>query len=175
MIVVYKSKHKVIIKTLKYAKHKSSKHKSILIYSKDNKLNNLKLGYIYNIDVLRITDFYGTKSISKFDIHTKTNKELKLKQDIKTMYLKDIKNEMFKLYNQNEIISNLNGIYKKSYLYFTTNNEQGVKQMKIKIYFTKPLKRPAQNSNILIKKAQLNIFKNKVQITINQLSDYKKL
>jgi len=174
MIVLYKSKHKAVFKSIKYANTQNTKHKSILFYAKyQNELNlldKLQVGKVYDIEVSQIDDYFGTKSISKFAIlQVHNNKKY---NNLDNFYLKDAKDELFKPYNQNEIISNLKGIYKNRYLYY---NNSHMKMKKVKLYFIKGIKKPSKNSQILIKNGQLGVFKNKIQIIINKPSDYEAL
>jgi len=171
MIVLYKSKHKAIFKSIRYANTKNTKHKAILFYAKyQNELNlldKLQVGKVYDIQISQIDNYFGAKSISKIKI---IKKHKKTQNNINDFYLQNAKDEILKPYNQNEIISNLRGIYKNRYLYF---NDGQMQMKKVKIYFAKGLKKPSRNSQIIIKHAQLSVFKNKIQITINKPSDYK--
>ncbi len=171
MIVLYKSKHKAVFKTTKYNKNKNAKHKAILFYAKYSNelrvLDKLKIGRVYDIRISQIDNYFGAKSISKIKI---IKEHKKTQNNINDFYLQNAKQEILKPYNQNEIISNLRGIYKNRYLYF---NDEQMRMKKIKIYFVKGLKRPSRNAQIIIKHAQLSVFKNKIQITINKSSDYK--
>ena len=70
--------------------------------------------------------------------------------------------------NQNEIITNLKGTYKKGYLYFNKNG----KILKIKLYFKNKQDKPQNGKTITVKTGHLSIYKSKIQIVIYNKSDF---
>ena len=150
--VIYKYKNSCIIK--------KEKQKAILIYKKANKL---KLGYIYDIKVNKIVDYYGLKEISNISNIIKKSKNIKYKN----LFLDGKNIDITDLNYQNEIITNLSGVYKKKHLHFNDK--------KIYLFFDKNIKKPKQNSKIQIINAHLSIYKNKMQISIHKQSDFKAL
>ena len=148
--VIYKSENIAIIK--------ADNQKAIMIYGKNN---NLKEGYIYDISVKSVITYRGLKEINKFKII----KEYSYENNYKKYYInyKDIDDISYS--NQNEIIQNISGIYKKNYLI--------INKHKIRIYFKKNISKPLQNNNIFIKNAIISIYNSKLQLSINKQSDFK--
>jgi len=145
----------VIYKTKKLAIIKQKNSKAIMIYKPQFKL---KIGKIYNIIIGKITTYNGLKEITNL----KSVYEIGTYKQYKKLYLDPTKVDITLPKYQNEIVSNLKGIYKKGYLYFRFHHQT----KKIKLYFTKKIKRPTNNSRILIKYAHRTIYKSKQQITI---------
>jgi endonuclease/exonuclease/phosphatase family metal-dependent hydrolase len=149
-IVIYKYKNKAIIKT--------QNSKAILIYKHNNRL---KLSYKYDLKIKQIAVYNGLKEIVDFKI-LKKNKRYK---DYKTLYLDGDHIDMFDRKYQNEIVTNLKGIYKKRYLHFDNK--------KIYLYFDKQLKQPKNNTKLEILNGHLSIYKSKIQIVLYKQSDFK--
>ena len=150
VVVIYKYKNIAIIK--------AKFQKAILIYSKDI---NLKEGYKYDLNIDSIMIYKGLKEITKFRV----KKKYLYQDDYRLFYMKYSKFSDISYSNQNEIITNLTAIYK--------NNKLIIGQNKIKIYFSKGINKPKENSNILIKTAIISVYHDKLQLRINKQSDFK--
>ncbi|OCL86057.1 Endonuclease/Exonuclease/phosphatase family protein [Aliarcobacter thereius] len=153
IVVLYKHKNKAIIK--------QKNDRAIYIF-KD--AENLELSFSYDLQINQIYDFYGLKEIKDFNIIKKKEKN----NDYKKLFLDASKNDIFDFKFENEVISNLEGIYKNSYLYL--NNSK-----KIKIFTKDKNILPKENSKIFINEAQLGSFKGNIQIILHKQSDFKEL
>ncbi len=150
--VIYKSKLGAILK---------DKTRAIYIYSK---AEDLKLGYIYDIQINQITSYNGLKEVKDFSIlnkkaYNKTYKELY--QDSKNI---DISNPIY----QNEIITNLKGIVKNKKLFYT-------KDKYVKLFAKNKKDLPKNGSKIEFKTAHLGVYKGNIQILIHSKNDYKEI
>ncbi len=156
IVVIYKSKNIAIIKHLD-----KKNSRAIMIYKPDQ---TLKLGYSYDILVDNIDRYNGLKEIKEFTIVKELNKTDNYKKRYLDANTVDLFNEKF----QNEIITNLSGIYIKGSLIFNKNN----KNFKIKLYFKKGIKKPKDGKNITITSGHLSIYKSKIQIVLHSTNDY---
>lgn len=147
-IVIYKNKNSAILK--------QKNNRAIYFYKN---AHNLKLGFSYDLEVISIKDFFGLKEVDKFEIK-KINGKV---ETYKTLYLDANSIELFDLKYQNEIITNLKGVYKNRKLYFGNKS--------IKVYFKEKSHIPKDGSKLYIKKAQLGYYKSQVQIIIHDKSD----
>ena len=153
VVVIYKAKKIAIVKQLN--------QRSIMIY---NPPSNIEVGYKYNITVDKIDEYHGLKEIKELSfIENKVRYT-----NYKSLYLDAKTVNLFDKRYQNEVITNLDGIYKKGYLYFNKNN----KTVKIKIYFKNKEDRVKNGKAITIKSGHLGIYKSKVQIIIYGKSDF---
>jgi endonuclease/exonuclease/phosphatase family metal-dependent hydrolase len=148
IVVVYKAKKVAIIQ--------KDKDRAILVY---NPPKELKEGYSYNIKVKKVDRYHGLKEIKDMAI-IKVNSFYK---DYKKFY-KDSTIDFFDLNNQNYILKDIKGVYKKGYLYFD-------KDKRIKVYFKKGIKKPSFGEFITIKLGHLAIYKSNIQIIIYHKSD----
>ena len=156
VIVVYKADKVAVIKR--------KGERSIAVYDPDN---NLKEGIIYDIWFDEFGSYFGLKEIKKLN----KIKKISSYKNYKNLYKTASQIDMFDLKNQNEIVTSLEGVYKKGYLYF----KRGKLEEKIKLYFKKGIKKPEEEDNILILSGHLGIYKSKIQIVINQDDDFKLL
>ncbi len=155
IVVTYKSDNFAILKG-------SNNDRSIQYYNKDNQF---EIGYFYDVEVSEIDDYYGNKEIKNLEIITQKNKVSNIKDFYHNGMSIDLNNPKY----QNEIITNLKGIYKKSYLYY----QKGSGKEKIKIYFKKELEKPKDGVMLEIKTGILATYKSKIQILIHKTDDYK--
>ncbi|QKF82449.1 endonuclease/exonuclease/phosphatase family protein [Halarcobacter ebronensis] len=146
-IVIYKSSNNAIIK--------QKNDRAIFLY---NNAKELKEGFSYDIKVLQIKEYFGLKEISEFEILNSNQKE----KNYKTMYV-DANIDFEDTKYQNEIIQNIEGIYKKRDLFFDNK--------KVRLYFKDKELEPKDGTNIIIKRAQIGYYKNGVQLVINNKSD----
>jgi len=151
--VIYKSKKIAILKQNKNGK-------AIMLY-KPNKI--LKKGKSYNFVVNKIDEFNGLKEIVSIS-NISHNKSVKY---YKKFYLNANKIDLFDHNLVNNIIRNLEGVYKKRYLYFG--------KKRIRLYFSKGVKKPKEESKLFISSGHLSIFKSSIQIVLHKQSDFKKL
>lgn len=153
VIVIYKNKNSAIIK--------QKNDRAIYIYKK---AQGLKEGFLYDIKVKQIKDFEGLKEIEDFYII----KEKKRDKAYKNLYIDAKKINLQNKNYQNEIITKLEGIYKKRFFYYKEKN----KEKRIKIYFKNKNLIPKKGSKILIKKAQIGFYKNQIQLVIHEKKDF---
>jgi endonuclease/exonuclease/phosphatase family metal-dependent hydrolase len=146
----------VIYKDSKSAVIKQKNDRAIYLY---NNVAKLKEGYSYDLRVSQIKEFFGLKEIKKFKILEK-NKKI---PDYKKLYLEGKDIDILDLKYQNEIVTNIQGVYKNKKLLF--NNKE------IKLYFRKKSINPKEGSFIKIKRAQIGFFKNSAQLVIHKKSD----
>jgi len=153
VLVIYKTDKIVIIKQPKYPK-------VIMIY---NPNFAFKLGYVYDLTVDSIDEYNGLKEIKEISNIVSQglyfNPE-KFYLDGNTINLND---EEF----MNNIITNLQGIYKKKHLYFDNK--------KIRLYFKKGIKKPEDGEKISISSGILSIYNSSMQIVLHRDKDFKKL
>ncbi|MEA3353811.1 MAG: endonuclease/exonuclease/phosphatase family protein [Campylobacterota bacterium] len=147
----------VLYTTDKIAVIKQSNDRAIMIY---NPSHGLKEGFIYDINVHQIDTFNRLKEIKEFSIISKNRYDPKFNR----YYLDGNKIDLFDQNYQNEIVTNLSGIYKKGYLYLNKNK-------KIKLYFKEKSLIPKHTQSIKIKRAHLSVYKSKIQLTVYSKDD----
>ncbi len=153
LVVIYNFKRNAILKQ----QSKDYNNRAIYLYGC---ASNLELGKRYDLTVNSIENYFGLleiKDISKV-------KEKSKSHNYKNLYKDATKIDIFDTKYTNEIVTNLNGKYKKGYLYF--NNKK-----RIKLYFPKEFTKPKNNAKIKIVAGHLGIYKSKVQILIHKKSD----
>ena len=157
LIVIYKNKKVAIIT------HRDQKvcQRAIMIY---NPPKELEVGGVYNFTVDALEVYNGLKEIKSIS----NIKKIKHIDSYKNYYIDGLRSDLFAWKNQNFIITNLDGIYKKGYLYYTIDN----KVKKIKVYFKKNIKRPKDGDKVLITSGHLGVYKSKVQIILYSTKDY---
>jgi len=149
VIVIYKDKENAIIK--------QKNNRAIYIF-KDTQ--QLKEGYSYDLVVSQIKDFFGLKEIRRFD---KIEENRKI-PNYKNLYLNGDRINLFDLKYQNEIVTNLEGIYKKRKLFY--NGKE------IRLYFKDKKLIPKYGSFIKIKRAHVAYYRDRVQLIIYKKSDF---
>jgi len=155
VLVTYKSNKLTILKG-------SNNDRSIQYYNTDN---IFELGTFYDIEVFEVDDYYGAKEIKKLEILSKNGKVSNIKDSYLNGFNIDLDNSKY----QNEVITNLKGIYKKGYLHY--QNGKGSK--KIKLYFKKDMEKPKDGLYFVLESGILSTYKSKNQILINKDTDYK--
>ncbi len=154
LLVIYKvSKDSAILKDIN--------GRAILLY---RCAKSLKLGSQYNLTVEQIdryNELLEVKKISNIEDTSKTS-------DIQNHYLDANKIDIFNPKYQNEILTKLNGIYKKRYLHFVHNG----KKKKIRLYSKDKNILPKENQKITIVSGHISTYKLQIQITLHKLSDY---
>lgn len=144
----------VLLKHQEFAIIKQKNNRAILIYKN---VENLSEGFAYDLKIEQIKTFKGLKEVIDFEIVNYNGKILEYKQ----LYKKDL--DLFNIKNQNEIVTDIKGTYKKGYLYFDNK--------KIAIYFKNKSFIPKNGSSIIIKRAQLGYYVNKIQLVVFNKSD----
>ncbi len=148
-VVIYKFANNAIIK--------QKNDRAIYLY---NCAKDLQVGNIYDLSVSKLDSFYGLKEIKQID-----SIRFKKKDEATKYFLDAEKTDIFNPKYQNEIITNLSGIYKEGFLYF--------KDKKIRLYAKDKKLLPNEGQNVTITAAHLGVFKNKPQIILHKKSDYK--
>lgn len=151
VIVIYKEKEKAIIK--------KQNDRAIYIY-KD--AEDLKLGFLYNLQINQIKDYNGLKEIINFVIVDEKEEF----NNYKNLYLNAEQIDVFDPKYENEIITNLKGKIKNSRLYLDENKY-------IKLYSKNKNLIPDNNDKTTILNAQLAPYKGNMQIIIHKQTDYK--
>jgi len=146
--VLYKVKNSAILK--------QKNNRAIWAY---NCANNLEIGKLYDITISKIGRYNGLKEIKKID-NTKFIKKI---DSIKKYLINSNKIDLHDMKYQNELITNLRGIYKKGYLYFDKN--------KIKLYIKDKKLLIKDGQKVIIYRAHLSNFRSKVQLVIYKQSD----
>jgi len=150
IIVVYKNKDQAIIK--------QKNNRAIYIYKN---ASNLKLGFIYDIQVKQIKNYNGLKEIEDYEVLEEKTKY----KDIKSLYLDTNEKSILDFNNQNEIITNLKGIVKNRKLHFNGKT--------INLYAKDKSILPKHKQKIFIKTGHLSVYRGNIQILIHKKSDYK--
>lgn len=148
-MVIYKNRDSAIIK--------QKNNRSIYLY---NCASELKTGFIYDLKISDLVEFNGLKEIKNIVI---LDEKEKINQ--KEYFLDGSKIDLQNSKYQNEIITNLNGIYKNGY--FNTSNQ------KIRVYSKDSSILPRNNENITILNSHLGTFRGQVQLNIYKKSDYE--
>ncbi len=148
IVVIYKNGNNAIIK--------QKDDRAIYLY---NNAKDLSEGFSYDIEVSKIKDYFGLKEIIEFEIKKYRGEY----PNYKSFYLNQKETDIFNFKNQNEIVKNLKGYYKKGYLYL----DKG----KIRVYTLKKENLPKENKNIVIPKAHLSYYKNQFQILLHEKVD----
>lgn len=151
--VIYKNNNSYILK--------KQKQKAIYIY---NSKINLEISRSYDLNIIEITEYFGLKEIKKFSIVKKN----KINLLYKNLFTPSSSLNLHHIKNQNEIITNLRGIYKKGYLHYKKDNIA----KKIRLYSKNKELLPKNGQKVHIIQAHLSYFKNNTQIIINKKSEY---
>lgn len=149
--VIYKEKNIAIVK-------QTNNDKAIMIYKPSDEL---KLGFNYNFTVNEIDEYNGLKEIKKISNISLNHRN----NNFKDLYLDgniiNLTDERF----LNNIVYNIQGVYKKRYLYFDNK--------KIRLYFKKEIKKPEEGEQISISSGHLSIYKSSMQIILHRDMDFR--
>ncbi len=149
VLVLYKTNNSAILKT--------KNARSIFAF---NCASNLEVGNSYDIEISKIKTHYGLKEVTQLEV-LKKHKE---KFEPQNFYVNAQNINLHDLKYQNEIITNLTGIYEDDYLHFGQN--------KIRIYSKNKTLLPKNGQKITIISGHLGFFKSNAQIIIYKKSDY---
>ena len=155
VLVTYKTGKLAVIKG-------ANNDRSIQYYNNENEL---EAGYFYDIEVDEIDDYFGAKEIKKLKIISKNAKVSNIQKHYINGSAIDLKNPKY----QNEVITNLKGIYTQNHLHYVTK----LGKQKIKLYFKKELVKPKDGVYLVLESGILSNYKQKPQILINSDKDYK--
>jgi len=151
VVVIYRSDKLAIIK-------QSKEDKAIMIYNPSKKL---QAGSKYDLIVDQLDQFYGLKEIKKV-----SNIVLKEKGiNYKKYYLNGQTIDLLNKQHINDVVYNLKGIYEKKHLHLGSK--------KIRLYFSKNIKKPEEGKTISISSGHLSIFRSTVQIVLHTEDDFK--
>lgn len=151
--VIYKAKKLAILK-------QTQNGKAIMLYKPPAAL---KVGYSYNFTVDKIGEFNGLKEI----ISISNIRKKQLIKEYKKFYVDGNNIDTLDYELINNIVVNLQGVYKKGSLY--------TKNRKIKLYFKKGIKRPKDGTTISIHFGHLSIFHSTLQIVLHSEKDFRVL
>lgn len=154
LVVLYKANKLALVKQLN--------NRAIAIYKPPK---SLKTGRKYTLKINKLDSYFGLKEIKDVKILDEQRYF-----DYKKYYLDGGSVDLFDLKNQNEVVSNLEGVYNNGYLYYKDYKNN---QKKIKIYFKKGIKKPKNDQKLLITSGHLGIYKSNIQIIIYSLDDLK--
>ncbi len=123
--------------------------------------NALKIGFNYDLTVNKIDEYNGLKEIKKVSDIKENHPIISFKKFYLDGNSIDLHNEQL----LNNIVYNIQGIYKKRYLYFD--------KKKIRLYFKKGIKKPEDGDQISISSGHLSIYKSTMQIVLHRDIDFK--
>lgn len=152
MIVLYKEGNNAILK--------EKNDRAIYAY---NCAKELKEGFTYDIEIRQLHMHYGLKEVIELNI---TNKYPN-KENPKNYYLDARTIDLFDLQYQNELITQLTGIYENGYLHISSSSK------KIKLYSKDKSLLPKNGQNITIMSGHLGYYKSNVQIILYKKSDIR--
>ncbi len=135
--VIYKYKNNAIIK--------QKNGRAIFLYKIGS---NLEYGKVYNLRVKILDDYHGLRQIIKINALKKVSQTTNL-----VFYLRNDPAADFSEPDlQNEIVSEIEGIYNRGYLYYGHN-------LKIKLYFKDKKLKPENGLLIVLKKVRIGYYK----------------
>ena len=145
VVVIYKNKNSAVLK--------QKNDRGVYFYKNANDLSE---GNSYDLKISKIKNYFGLMEVVDFKIYKNNGKV----DDYENFYFNQNQIDIFDFSNQNEIIKNLKGFYKKGYLYL----DKG----KIRVYAPNKENLPKENKNIVIPKAHLSYYKDEVQILLHE-------
>ena len=151
----------LLYKTSKIAVLKGLDDRAIFVYKNVDKL---KFNKLYTIKINKLKRYQGLLEIIDYSILNYHP----YKKDYKELFLDASKNDIQNLNFQNEIITNISGTYKNSYLHYKFKNEN----KKIRIYAKNKALLPKDGQTISIMSAHLGFYRTKPQIVFYKKSDY---
>lgn len=149
-VVLYRYKNSAIIK---------DKTRAIFLY---RCAKGLKVGHSYDIGIDKIKSYFSLKEVTKISNIREKSKAYEYKK----LFLDATKVDIFKEKYQNEIVTNLIGIYKRGHLHLSNGK-------KIKIYTRNKKLLPKKGSEIEIVRGHLASYKDTPQIFLHSKKDYQ--
>ena len=107
----------------------------------------VEYGKVYNIRVKALDDYHGLRQITKID----SLKEVDQKINLSSYLLNDSKADLSDPRFHNEVISKIEGLYKRGYFYYGHNR-------KIKLYVKEKKLKPENNSHIILQKVRIGYY-----------------
>lgn len=153
LIVIYKDNTSAIVK--------QKNDRAIYFYKC---AQDLTLGKSYNLTIEKIDRFNNLLEVKQFS-KTKENSNY---PNITDLFIDAKQINILDSNLQNEIVTNLEGIYKKRFLHFIYKG----KELKIRLYAKEKALLPQENQKIKILSGHRTIFKSQQQITLHKKSDY---
>ena len=138
---------------------KRENDRAIFVY-KD--VQNLKEGFLYDIQINQLYDYNGLKEVKSYVI---VNEKDEFK-DYKKYFIDATESNIFDFNNTNEIVTNLKGKIKNRRLYISNDKY-------IKLYSKNRDIFPKDGDEITITNGHLVQYKGNMQINIYKKSDYK--
>ncbi len=136
-VVIYKHEDHAIIK--------QENGRAIFVYKAGR---NLEYGKTYNLSVKVLYDYYGLREITAIgDI-----REVGKADNHTSLLLNNPSSDFSDPAFQNEVISKVEGIYKKGYFYYGNKR-------KIKLYFKDKISRPQNDSKVLLKHVRIGCYR----------------
>lgn len=151
MVVIYKEGKSAVLK--------QKNDRAIYAY---NCAEHLQLGYSYDLTIQELKNHFGLKEITQLKSLKKHTQE----ENIKRYYLDATLIDLFDLHYQNDIITNLHGVYENGYILL-----KSAQKPKIRLYAKDKTLLPKNGQNITIKSGHLGFYKSDVQIIIYTKSD----
>ncbi len=145
VIVIYKHNKSAIIK--------QKNDRAIYLY---NNAQDLSEGFSYDLAISQIKDYHGLKEVEEYKIR-KHNGKVKNYQNL---YLNMKNINLFNTKYQNEIVTNVQGVFKKGKLYFDNK--------RIKLFAKNKKNLPKENAKVLIKRAHLGYYRGNPQILLHE-------
>jgi hypothetical protein len=152
--VIYKAPNLAIVK-------QTNNHKAIMIYKPPAQL---ELGYKYDFTVDKLDLYFGLKEIKSISSIVKKEKN----KNFTHLFLDGNKTDLNNYQLLNNIVYNIQGIYKNNYLYFPNSITK-----KIKLYFPKGIKKPEDGDFISISSGHLSVYRSSIQIVLHKKKDFK--
>ena len=135
--VIYKDENNAIIK--------QENGRAIFVYKAGQ---NLEYGKVYHLTVKMLYDYYRLREITAIGNIMEIGKAANNASDLLSDPSADFSEPAF----QNEVISEVEGVYKRGYFYYGNKR-------KIKLYFKDKNLRPKNNSKVLLKHVRIGCYK----------------
>jgi len=135
----------VIYKHRKNAIIKQKDGRAVFLYKAGD---NLKYGKLYDLTVTVLYDFNGLREITEISDIKQTGEAIKVPSYLLSGALADLSEPDL----QNEVISEIEGIYKRGYFYYSDN-------LKIKLYFRNKKLKPKSGSKVRLKHVVIGYYK----------------
>jgi endonuclease/exonuclease/phosphatase family metal-dependent hydrolase len=148
-IVIYKYKKSAIIK---------DSSRAILLY---NCAKDLKVGHKYDLTIDRIDKYFSLKEVIK--ISNIVDKGYY--REYKSLFLDGSRVDVTLHKYQNEIVTNLDGVYRSRHLYLSSGK-------KIRLYFKDKRLIPKEKTNLSIVRGVLSAYRSTPQIVLHRKGDY---
>lgn len=150
--VIYKHKNNAIIK--------QKNGRAVFLYKAGG---NLEYGKLYNLTVTVLYDFHGLREITEIRDIKQTGKTINVAPYLLGSALTNLSEPGI----QNEVISEIEGIYKRGYFYYGDN-------LKIKLYFKDKKLKPKNGSKVSLKHVIVGYYKHP-QLVIEKTGQIRRI